>query len=159
MASTNLFSSQEEMTYYELLGCDKSSTMDQIKAEFKVLVLRYHPDKTSGDESSRAHYLELQHAYDTLTNEEKRAQYDRWLDGGAIVPFETWMRLQSTHGSLHWGSSPRQPAALLDESYQTSSQKQDVTPTQKGAPSLAEFRVGHHGSSNAALNKFRSYKL
>jgi len=90
--------------------------MDQIKAEFKMLVLRHHPDKTSGDESSRelypvmcdylhvvwsfqgAHYLELQHAYNTLTDEEKRAQYDRWLDGGAIVPFETWMRLQSTHG-------------------------------------------------------------
>ena len=44
-----------------------------------------------------AHYLELQRAYNTLTDEQKRAQYDRWLDGGAIVPFDTWMSLQSTH--------------------------------------------------------------
>ena len=44
-----------------------------------------------------AHYLELQRAYDTLTDEQKRAQYDRWLDGGAIIPFDTWMSLQSTH--------------------------------------------------------------
>ena len=89
--------------------------MEQIKAEFKVLALRHHPDKSPGDEQSRetvltvcdnvytwacikgAHYLELQRAYDTLTDEQKRAQYDRWLDGGAIVPFDTWMSLQSTH--------------------------------------------------------------
>ena len=41
--------------------------------------------------------MELQRAYDVLTDEQKRAQYDRWLEGGAIIPFDTWMSLQSTH--------------------------------------------------------------
>ena len=41
--------------------------------------------------------MELQRAYDVLTDEQKRAQYDRWLEGGAIIPFDTWMSFQSTH--------------------------------------------------------------
>ena len=41
--------------------------------------------------------MKLQQAYDVLTDEQKRAQYDRWLEGGAIIPFNTWMSLQSTH--------------------------------------------------------------
>ena len=48
-----------------------------------------------------AHYLELQRAYDVLSDDQKRAQYDRWLEGGAIVSFDTWMTLQSTHSVSH----------------------------------------------------------
>ena len=41
--------------------------------------------------------MELQRAYDVLTDEQKRAQYDRWLEGGAMIPFDTWMSIHSTH--------------------------------------------------------------
>lgn len=46
--------------------------------------------------------MELQRAYNTLTDEQQKLQYDRWLDGGAIVPFDTWMSLQSTHSVSGW---------------------------------------------------------
>ena len=59
--------------------------------------------------------MELQRAYDTLMDEQKRAQYDRWLEGGSIIPFDTWMSLQSTHSVriLYWLSVPISTALLM----------------------------------------------
>ncbi len=64
--------------YYELLGVSKTASKDEIKKAFHKLAHKHHPDK-GGDE---ARFKEINEAYQTLSDEQKRAQYDRFGAGG-----------------------------------------------------------------------------
>ncbi len=61
--------------YYKILGVDKGASKDEIKKAFYKLAHKYHPDKKEGDE---AKFKEVNEAYQTLSDEAKRAQYDRF---------------------------------------------------------------------------------
>jgi len=63
--------------FYGLLGVPRDATPARIKAAYRRLARRWHPD--AGATSSDERFRELQHAYDTLSNPEKRARYDRAL--------------------------------------------------------------------------------
>ena len=65
--------------YYKTLGVDKSASADEIKKAFRKTAHKYHPDKSGGDE---AKFKEANEAYQTLSNEQKRAQYDQFGSGG-----------------------------------------------------------------------------
>lgn len=67
------------MNHYEILGVEKSSSAEEIKKSYRKLASRYHPDKIGGDTEK---FKEIQVAYDTLSNGQKRAQYDMALAGG-----------------------------------------------------------------------------
>jgi len=58
--------------YYQTLGLNKEASQDEIKKAYRKLASQHHPDK-GGD---TARFQEIQTAYDTLSNPEKRAQYD-----------------------------------------------------------------------------------
>ena len=60
-------------SFYDILGVSKNATTEQIKKEFRKLSLKYHPDKPNGDEEK---FKEINEAYQTLSNDEKRRQYD-----------------------------------------------------------------------------------
>lgn len=66
------------MTYYEILGITTKSTADEIKRAYRKLAGQHHPDKEGGD---KAKFQEIQKAYDTLSDVEKRQQYDMQLNG------------------------------------------------------------------------------
>ena len=61
--------------FYERLGVSKSATADEIKVAFRKLAHKYHPDKEGGDE---AKFKEINEAYQVLSDEKKRAQYDQF---------------------------------------------------------------------------------
>jgi molecular chaperone DnaJ len=61
--------------YYQRLGVDKKATPDEIKKAFRKLAHKYHPDKGSGDE---AKFKEINEAYQVLSDDKKRAQYDNY---------------------------------------------------------------------------------
>lgn len=61
--------------YYNLLGIDKSASKDDIKKAFYKLAAKYHPDKKGGDE---AKFKEINEAYQTLSDEKKRKEYDTY---------------------------------------------------------------------------------
>lgn len=61
--------------YYKILGIDKGASKDEIKKAFYKLAHKYHPDKKEGDE---AKFKEVNEAYQTLSDDQKRAQYDRF---------------------------------------------------------------------------------
>jgi len=61
--------------YYKTLGIEKSASKDDIKKAFHKLAHKYHPDKNSGDE---AKFKEVNEAYQVLSDEGKRAQYDQF---------------------------------------------------------------------------------
>jgi len=60
------------MDHYSTLGVDKNAGSDEIKRAYRKLASQHHPDK-GGD---KAKFQEIQAAYDTLSNPDKRAQYD-----------------------------------------------------------------------------------
>lgn len=70
--------------YYKILGVEKNATQDDIKKAFRKLAHQYHPDKAGGDE---AKFKEANEAYQVLSDEKKRAQYDQFgssaFDGSA----------------------------------------------------------------------------
>lgn len=61
--------------YYKVLGVERSATDQEIKRAFRKLAHEHHPDKTNGNE---AKFKEINEAYQTLSNEEKRKQYDQF---------------------------------------------------------------------------------
>jgi len=61
--------------YYEILGVQKGASQEDIKKAFRKLAHQYHPDKNKGDD---AKFKEVNEAYQTLSDDGKRAQYDQF---------------------------------------------------------------------------------
>lgn len=69
--------SNELPNYYETLGISKDATQDEIKQKFRELAKRTHPDKTK--ENSEEEMIELNKAYEVLSDKERREKYDRYF--------------------------------------------------------------------------------
>lgn len=65
--------------YYEILGVTRDAAPDQIKKAYRKLARKYHPD-ISKESDAEARMQEVNVAYDTLSNEEKKKEYDFILD-------------------------------------------------------------------------------
>ncbi len=68
--------------YYEILGVPRESSEDEIRAAYRRLAHKYHPDKTGGDKAAEDKLKEINEAYDVLKNKEKRARYDQFGAAG-----------------------------------------------------------------------------
>ena len=66
--------------FYDVLGVKRDATQDEIKRAFRKLAAKYHPD-AGGDE---AKFKEVSEAYTTLSDEEKRREYDQMILFGGI---------------------------------------------------------------------------
>jgi molecular chaperone DnaJ len=66
--------------YYEILGIERNASKADIKKAFRKLAHQYHPDKKGGDE---AKFKKINEAYHVLSDDGKRAQYDRFGSAGA----------------------------------------------------------------------------
>jgi molecular chaperone DnaJ len=64
--------------YYEVLGVEKSVTIEEIKKTYRKLAIKYHPDKNPGDKTAEEKFKELGEAYEVLCDEQKRALYDQY---------------------------------------------------------------------------------
>jgi len=64
--------------YYETLGVSKTASEKEIKQAFRKLAKKYHPDTNPNDPSAEAKFKEINEAYETLGDSEKRAQYDQF---------------------------------------------------------------------------------
>ena len=64
--------------YYEVLGVDRGADKAALKKAYRKLAVEYHPDKNPGDASAEAKFKELGEAYEVLSDEDKRAAYDRY---------------------------------------------------------------------------------
>ncbi|MDA0240218.1 MAG: DnaJ domain-containing protein, partial [Proteobacteria bacterium] len=64
--------------YYETLGVDRDADADAIKKAYRKKAMQFHPDRNPGDATAEQKFKELNEANDVLSDDEKRAAYDRF---------------------------------------------------------------------------------
>ena len=105
--------------YYEVLGVSKNATESEIKAAYRKLAIKYHPDRNPDNAEAEEKFKEAAEAYDVLHDSQKRQQYDQF---GFNAPVEdSEVPEDSVEDSLWMISSlclvmclEGMPAALVD---------------------------------------------
>src|ERR1700761_4933753 len=72
MASTT------KQDYYELLGVARKATVKDIRAAYRKLARKYHPDLNPGDKTAEEKFKDIQEAYEVLSDTKKRQMYDQF---------------------------------------------------------------------------------
>src|ERR1700674_736611 len=86
--------------YYELLGVARKAPVKEIRAAYRKLARKYHPDLNPGDKSAEEKFKQIQEAYEVLSDAKKRQTYDQF---GFNVPGPGGMPPQ---GAGYGGASP-----------------------------------------------------
>ena len=100
--------------YYEILGVPRNASADDIKKAHRKLVRKYHPDVNKDNKEAHQHFLEVQEAYDVLSEPGKRRNYDQFghagvgaggqPGGGNADVWEQFRRAQQGRGGGAGGS-------------------------------------------------------
>ena len=98
--------------YYEILGVEKDSTLDNIKKSYRKLALKHHPDRNQNNKKeAEKKFKKIAQAYEVLSNKGKREKYDRFGEEGvsgnfqSVDPFEMFQSMFSG-GSGGFGGDP-----------------------------------------------------
>ncbi|MBB5744773.1 molecular chaperone DnaJ [Brevundimonas variabilis] len=68
--------------YYEVLGVERSIDAAGLKSAYRKLAMEHHPDRNGGSDESMARFKEISEAYGVLSDDQKRAAYDRFGHAG-----------------------------------------------------------------------------
>ncbi|HEX4131355.1 MAG TPA: molecular chaperone DnaJ [Pirellulales bacterium] len=72
--------------YYEVLSVVRTATQTEISASYRKLAIKHHPDKNPGDDDAVRLFKEAAEAYEVLSDDDKRARYDRYGHAGVDGP-------------------------------------------------------------------------
>ncbi len=85
---------QNFRNYYEILGVDRDVEPDEIKRAYRRLARTYHPDMNPGNREAEEKFKDINEAYEVLSDEERRAQYDKfgnfWKQKGFAGVNKAW---------------------------------------------------------------------
>src|SRR5512138_962074 len=97
--------------YYEILGVTRTASAEEIKKAHRRLVRQYHPDLNKSNPQAEEKFKEVQEAYDVLSDDTKRRQYDQFghagvgadagygaRAGAGVDPFEAFRRAAQQGG-------------------------------------------------------------
>src|SRR6059036_737370 len=92
------------MDLYVILGVEREATLADVKRAYKRLARKYHPDINPGDRMAAAQFRQIAQAYETLSDAQRRQQYDATgaaIDGGegATFGFDGFDFTVSVHGN------------------------------------------------------------
>ena len=85
--------------YYEVLGVSKSSSVDELKKQYRKLALKFHPDRNKSEEAPE-HFKEISEAYAVLSNTEKRQLYDQHGHAGVDGRYSSEDIFQGARGDF-----------------------------------------------------------
>src|SRR5579884_3566377 len=112
-------STSQKNDYYEVLGVPRDATKDQIKEAYRKLALQYHPDRNKSP-GAEEKFKEISEAYAVLSDDAKRAQYDRFGHEGIQGRYSTEDIFRTTNfdeifrdlGFGGFGPKPPNPRSL-----------------------------------------------
>lgn len=68
----------EKRNYYDVLGVEKNASADDIKSAYRKLAKKYHPDLNPGNKEAEKNFKEINEAYEVLSDDKKRSNYDQF---------------------------------------------------------------------------------
>ena len=90
--------------YYEVLGVSRNTDDNEIKASYRKLALKYHPDRNPGDKEAEEKFKQAAEAYEVLRDPEKRNIYDQYghegLQGTGFSGFGGFEDIFSSFGDI-----------------------------------------------------------
>ncbi|SHK96389.1 molecular chaperone DnaJ [Desulfatibacillum alkenivorans DSM 16219] len=94
----------EKRCYYEVLGVERDASAQQLKASYRKLAMKYHPDRNPGDKEAEELFKEAAEAYEVLTDPKKRGIYDQYghegLSGQGFSGFSGFDDIFSSFGDI-----------------------------------------------------------
>ena len=64
------------MDYYKILEVPENADISEIKKKYRKMAMKYHPDRNAGDEKAVKKFREITEAYEVLSNDKRRKEYD-----------------------------------------------------------------------------------
>jgi len=121
--------------YYEVLGVSRNADASELKARYRKIAMKYHPDRNPGDKEAEERFKEAAEAYEVLSNPEKRQIYDQYghqglegMNGGFSGGFRNFDDIFSSFGDIFedfFGTSSRRRGA--NRAYRGSDLRYDLT--------------------------------
>ncbi|XP_040572863.1 dnaJ homolog subfamily C member 12 [Lepeophtheirus salmonis] len=171
--------------YYNILGCVRSSTKEQILAEYRARVKSVHPDKQGESEEILNKFKILAEAKSVLTDDKKRKDYDAWKSSGMALTYKDWCRLNgSVKTSMHWAEpntdgkmiecqkecnkgqlkekeddSKEEKENCMDNPSELLSQKRQLFAMNRGDSSLNSMVLTDKISDKEMRRRFRNYEI
>lgn len=94
----------QKRDYYEVLSVTRTSTVEEIKASYRKLALKYHPDRNPNNPEAEEKFKEAAEAFEVLGDEQKRSRYDRYghqgLEGTGFHEFTNINDIFDAFGDL-----------------------------------------------------------
>ena len=95
---------QNKRDYYEVLAVGRNASESEIKAAYRKLALKYHPDKNPGNKEAEEKFKEAAEAYEVLRDDQKRRIYDQYghqgLEGSGFSGFSGFEDIFSSFGDI-----------------------------------------------------------
>ena len=132
---------------YEVLGVDRNASAEEIKKAYRVLAMKYHPDRNQGDAAAEKKFQQINNAYSVLSDESKRRQYDLYGSSsmsGSYGPSSSDYRAQYdyTENPFWKFYSSQQNQSSTDSNDDGQSQNQTFTWLQGDGPDQSPERRG-----------------
>lgn len=136
----------EFIDYYKILGINKNASEQEIKAAYRKLARKYHPDLNPNDKDSKRKFQEINEANEVLSDPEKRKKYDQYgKDWKHAEEFEKARGQRSE--SQSYGSRQRPSSHTVFE--------EEYSDFDGGFSDFFEFMFGGHASSASRSRQVR----